>query len=57
MGFLFFFTWKNVHFSKKCDVIYLGWCARAPVLAFFDLNGKRMVRRTGFANEKKTSYC
>lgn len=23
-----------------------------PVLAFFDLNGKRMVRRTGFANEK-----
>ncbi|MDC9715525.1 MAG: thioredoxin fold domain-containing protein [Gammaproteobacteria bacterium] len=23
-----------------------------PVLAFFDLTGKRMVRRTGFANEK-----
>ena len=23
-----------------------------PVLAFFDLNGKRVVRRTGFANEK-----
>jgi thioredoxin-related protein len=22
-----------------------------PVLAFFDLNGKRVVRRTGFANE------
>ena len=24
-----------------------------PVLAFFDLNGKRVVRRTGFANEKE----
>ncbi|MBC8493983.1 MAG: thioredoxin fold domain-containing protein [Candidatus Thioglobus sp.] len=24
-----------------------------PVLAFFDLNGKRVVRRTGFASEKE----
>jgi thioredoxin-related protein len=26
-----------------------------PVLAFFDLNGKRVVRHTGFANKKDFS--
>lgn len=35
-------------FAKRHNLI-----GATPVLAFFDLTGKRVVRRTGFANEKE----
>ncbi len=35
-------------FAKRHNLI-----GATPVLAFFDLNGKRVVRRTGFANKKE----
>jgi thioredoxin-related protein len=38
--------------DKNSQVMSKDFILHSPVLAFFDLNGKRVVRHTGFANKK-----
>lgn len=40
-------TMKEKIFAQRHNLV-----GATPVLAFFDLNGKRVVRHTGFANQK-----